>query len=213
MAVMIKFPERNVKVGFCRDLTRFFDMPWLVGYFDRMQENSTQPIKKQFWTTKHFILVMSAFFFLGSAVATYFMAFVETPVWYDWILNGKNVQTTGTPVGVRETEVALSENGESQNDPIQAIVEEVTVQFTDAQGKTHVSSFKTPMRAILSQAKTGQPLQIEYSPDHPDIIRVVGVPASFNGPAIFVPGGMAVLSFLVFVVGLFLRNVQPPLED
>lgn len=126
---------------------------------------------------------------VGWAITLGFL-FFGRPFWEDWILDGRGVPASGTPLGVEDTSSTV--NGRR--------VREITLRFRDGDGIERTARSGTTDGGLVERARKGQSLALHYDPARPERARIDGTRLSVFGlwvlfPFVFAAVGTVIIAF------------------
>jgi hypothetical protein len=144
-------------------------------------------------TTSKFALLFGAIWCLVGGILVVLFTVVGGPIWDDWILDERGVETQARPLGVEATP---STRGNWER------IYTIRFQFIDREGEAQEADAGTTDHTLIARARAGSSMAIEYDPDAPATrVRLSGESASRFGKAIFVPLGFVVAGLAFVVLG------------
>jgi hypothetical protein len=128
--------------------------------------------------------------FVGLMISVVFTV-AGGPVWNDVALDRRGVVARAKPTGIRATSSQVNHR----------TVYEISYQFTDAEGLPRAGRSGTTDLLAITHADQGQPFDVEYDPQRPELTRLRGGRASFFGFFVLFPLAFFVVGAAVLVSG------------
>ncbi len=138
-----------------------------------------------------FLLLLGGIWMVVGLAVVIGLSLATGPLWNDLILDRRGVAAEAWVTSVAPTSARV--NGHA--------VYRVAFTFTDAGGGVRTTSSLTTAAALVGAAR-GTTVAIEYDPRSPARARFDGERASLVGPFILIPGGMALVGAVLFLLGL-----------
>jgi hypothetical protein len=151
-------------------------------------------------TVRKLLLILGATFggtglFLA-ALFTLLDALIVRPVWDDWALDARGVSTEATPLSMRVAGTSNSRSGS------QVVSHYVVVSFEDEEGEEHEAELMSADSEVFRRVREKEPLDIEYDPERPDLVRLEGETAALFGNFILIPLAVGLAGVWLLVLGL-----------
>ncbi len=126
-------------------------------------------------------------------------AAIARPVWDDWRLDLSGQVAKAKPLSVKR-------QGTGHVDGNTTVSHTIRVQYEDDDGDEHKAEFMSADRDVISRAAAKKSLRIEYHPDDPGLVRLLGGRSGIFGNYILIPLLAGFLGVVMFVMGVRLRR-------
>jgi hypothetical protein len=110
------------------------------------------------------------------------------PPWSDWGLDARAKVTKAASIGVSTTGVSVNDSS----------LMEIKVSYRDAAGREHDAAFRTLDEGLVQRATRHEPVEIDYDPSDPSVVRPHGGKRSLFNESGF--GWVVWMLLLVFIV-------------